>query len=95
MFRTLRDDEKTSWYKLISEELEEQSETWDSVVAHTFKGDEMARLFDDGYGGSEGVPFTLWTVSRVYFPVVYDGAEWVKSVPRNPCAEATAHVGGE
>lgn len=51
--------------------------------------------FDAGFGGSEGVPFTLWTTSRVYFPCVYDGSEWVESVPRDPCNVATSHVGGE
>jgi len=51
--------------------------------------------FDDGYGGSNGCRFTLWTRDRVYFPVVYDGSEWVGSVPRDPSDEANRHVGGE
>lgn len=50
--------------------------------------------FADGYGSTEGLPFTLWTVKRVYFPVCYDGSEWVESVPREPNGEATEHVGG-
>ena len=50
--------------------------------------------FDAGYGSSHGPQFTAWTADRVYFPVVYDGAEWVGSVPRNPCGQATEHVGG-
>lgn len=50
--------------------------------------------FDDGYGGTEGPAFTLWTKDNVYFPVCYDGAEWVCSVPRNPCDVASTHVGG-
>ena len=36
----------------------------------------------------------LWTAARVYFPACYDGSEWCESVPRNPCDEATTHVGG-
>lgn len=53
--------------------------------------------FDNGYGTSEGYPFTLWTKTHVYFPVVYDGSEWVESVPRNPpdTPEPKEHVGGE
>ena len=54
----------------------------------------LGRKFDDGYGGPEGCWFTVWTTNRVYFPTVYDGAESVRSVPRNPCEEATPHVGG-
>jgi hypothetical protein len=50
--------------------------------------------FDAGYGSPHGPRFTAWTTQRVYFPVVYDGAEWVGSAPRNPCDEATEHVGG-
>ena len=45
--------------------------------------------------GSEGKPFTIWTANTVYFPVVYDGAEWVGSVSRNPDGKPTDHQGGE
>jgi hypothetical protein len=51
--------------------------------------------FDDGYGGSEGPAVLIWTEQRVYFPVVYDGAEWLGSAPRFPQAEGQIHVGGE
>jgi hypothetical protein len=50
--------------------------------------------FENGYGGPEGPVFTAWTQNRVLFPVCYDGAESVSSVPRNPNGEATEHVGG-
>lgn len=49
--------------------------------------------FDSGYGGENGPSFTAWTTNRVYFPVMYDGSEWISSVPRNPCDEATGHQG--
>jgi hypothetical protein len=51
--------------------------------------------FYDGYGGSEGPAVLIWTEARVYFPVVYDGSEWIASAPRNPVAEGQHHVGGE
>ncbi len=50
--------------------------------------------FDDGYGGMEGPGILIWTETRVYFPVVYDGSEWLGSAPRNPQAAAQGHVGG-
>jgi hypothetical protein len=50
--------------------------------------------FDDGYGLAEGPNFTAWSQSRVFFPVVYDGAEAVGSVPRDPCDEESEHFGG-
>lgn len=40
--------------------------------------------FDDGYGLAEGPDFLAFTAQRVYFPVCYDGMEWVGSVPRHP-----------
>jgi hypothetical protein len=51
--------------------------------------------FDDGYGGSEGPDVLIWTETRVYFPVVYDGSEWLSSAPRNPQTEGQGHVGSQ
>ena len=86
---------RSSWRKMIQNEMEESGETWGDVEATTLTDAELDVMFNNGYGGSEGKPFTLWTHNRVYFPVVYDGAEWVGSAPRNPCEEATGHMGGE
>lgn len=55
----------------------------------------LDKVFDDGYGGSEGPNILVWTERRVYFPVVYDGAEWMASAPRNPQPQGQAHVGGQ
>lgn len=51
--------------------------------------------FDSGYGLHRGLPVLAWSEERVYFPVVYDGAEWLDSAPRNPVAEGQEHVGSE
>ena len=80
----------TTWRELLNNELK-----GDELVACTLTEEEMGAEFDNGYGWSEGKPFTAWTEKRVYFPIVYDGAEWVGSAPRNPCSEATNHQGGE
>lgn len=69
-------------------------ETWDDVVRCTLTDAELDTEFDEGYGGTEGKPFTLWTGKYVYFPVCYDGAESVGFVPRHPCDTATRHWGG-
>lgn len=83
-----------NWKKLIEYEMKQQGETFDDVVECTLTDEELVVEFDSGYGGSEGAPFTLWTTNRVYFPVVYDGAEWVGSVSRNPDGKPTYHLGG-
>jgi hypothetical protein len=67
----------------------------DTLIANTLTEEEMDKLFDPGFGGSEGPPFTAWSEEYVYFPAVYDGEEWVERVPRNPCDTKTHHVGGE
>lgn len=84
-----------TWRKLIGEAMEDKGESFADVVAIAPADLDLDRQFDSGFGGSKGHPFTLWTKKRVYFPVVYDGAEWVGSVARDPCDEASCHHGGE
>jgi hypothetical protein len=85
----------TNWKQLIQEAMKTHNETFDDVVSSTLTEEELLEMFDDGYGTNEGTPFTLWTTNRVYFPVVYDGAEWVESVSRNPDGKPTSHFGGQ
>lgn len=84
----------TCWKTLIQEVLTARGETTDDIIASTFKPGEDELMFNPDYGNYEGVPFTLWTHKFVYFPVQYDGREWVDSIPRFPCDEATYHVRG-
>lgn len=80
--------------------------TWRTLIAEALDGDELTHCtlseqqldvrFDSGYGGHEGLEFTAWSERYVYFPVAYDGAEWVGRAPRHPESnEPTAHQGGE
>ncbi len=84
----------TSWRELIQQEMILEDESWEDVEHCTLQNGELDRDFDSSYGQPEGTPFTLWTRNRVYFPLNYDGEESVGSVPRNPCNEATEHLGG-
>lgn len=83
----------TTWRKQLEAEI--RRHPGEDLIGNTLTDEQMDVEFDDGYGTSEGVPFTAWSQNRVYFPVVYDGAEWVGSVPRNPCDEETIHLGGQ
>ncbi len=86
----------TTWFAEIENEMVAHDETMqDDAIMCTISDDELRAEIPTGYGGSEGKPFTLWTLNRVYFPADYDGGAWVSSVPRNPCDESTYHVGGE
>lgn len=55
--------------------------------------------FYPGYGSSEAPPIMAWDKTHVYFLVVYDGAEWMERVPRDPRSirenDTIGHVGGE
>ena len=82
------------WKSLITEAMTVHDDSWDNVVSCTLTEEELSESFDEGYGGAEGKPFTVWTKTRVYFPAVYDGLEWVESVSRNPDGNPTQHVGG-
>lgn len=65
------------------------------LVAISPEGIDLDKEFYDGYGGHEGEAILIWTEDFVYFPMVYDGAEWLERVPRNPTTEGQFHVGGE
>ena len=69
-------------------------ELGDTLIECTSTDEEMKRKFDGGYGGEEGSPFTAWGEKYVYFPICYDGSEWIGHAPRNPCAERMPHQGG-
>jgi hypothetical protein len=84
---------KTTWRKLIAKEMVAGGDPG-PVLRCTLTEAGLDAEFDSGYGSPEGKPFTAWTAARVYFPVCYDGAESVASVPRAPCDETTSHVGG-
>jgi hypothetical protein len=85
----------TTWRHELNEAFLKSKEIWPGdVIETTLTNADLDKEFDSGFGGTEGCPFTLWTAKRVYFPVQYDGAEWVDSVSRNPDGIATEHIGG-
>jgi len=85
---------KTTWKEEIEVEMEFYGESLSDIVSSTLSQEQMNSEFDNSYGLVEGIPFTVWTANRVYFPASYDGAEWCVSVSRNPDGKTTAHVGG-
>lgn len=84
----------TTWKELLEVQFKYRGDDFSRMVT-TLTLEELNRPFDDGAGGHEGAAFTAWGERYVYFPAVYGGIEWVESVPRYPCNEATGHVGGE
>ena len=83
-----------NWGKMLKDEFRDRGDDF-AKMKTTLSNEQLNREFNDGYGGSNGDHFTAWGENFVYFPVVYDGAEWVGSAPRNPCNIECSHVGGE
>jgi len=94
----------TTWPRVIAEMFEDEEIkdkiqhvaiggsviTWRKALKHP----AFTAWFYPGFGGIEGEKFTAWSKEWVYFPVTYDGSEWVGRVPRKPCLHATMHMGG-
>lgn len=53
----------------------------------------MQREFYSGYGTSLRTPFIAWSETHVYFPIVYDGAEWIERVPKKDGRYQHIHLG--
>lgn len=81
----------TSWKKMF-----ESGWPDETLTALVIKGGDEAwsREFDSGYGSTQGAEFTAWSDEWVYFPICYDGREWIGRAPRNPGGEAMVHQGG-
>jgi len=54
----------------------------------------LDREFHDGFGGKESPNLCAWSPSWVLFSDVYDGAESLCWVPRNPVAHSPIRPGG-
>lgn len=84
----------TNWYMHLQRAANKRGEKIEELV-HTMTDKELHEKFDDGFGSASGCAFTAWGKNWVYFPIVYDGAEWVGSAPRNPCGTKLKHQGGQ
>ena len=84
----------TTWEELLAIAMEDRSESMADLESSTLTDAEMAEEFDSGRGGTKGKPFTAWTAKTVYFPICYDGSQWVGSVSRHPDGKPTEPQGG-
>ena len=85
-----------TWRELIELELRKHGESFEDIVCSapfTIYDEWMDEEFDGGFGTTNGCAFTVWTKTRVYFPVTHGGYEGVGSALRNPCNVETRHIG--
>mgnify|MGYP003510497222 FL=1 len=85
----------TTWRILLEEAIAEaEGLTLSEAESCTLTDEELDVEFYAGFGSPNGERFTLWTKNKVYFPVCYDGAEYVGCASRNPDGKPTEHIGG-
>jgi hypothetical protein len=85
--------------------MSDDADTWREMIEGHLNGEFLVAVapdesvldveFDGGFGIAKGPAFLAWTETRVFFPVVYDGAESVGAAPRNPTDEGQYHHGGQ
>lgn len=80
----------TTWRHKLKDAFERTGDDFNKIET-TLSDGEMDVQFDDGYGSDEGMSFTVWGEKYVYFPLEYDGSEYVGWAPRNPCAIIMGH----
>ena len=90
----------STWKIKINDYAEQWGESCEDITFIWGKlDDELNPLtieFDDDFGGTEGIPFRGYSETRIYFPICYDGSEWVGSVPVSVYStdEKPRHFGG-
>lgn len=86
------------WRGMITQEMLKHGDSWDNLDASTINDAQLDNIDgitideDEDLHRLPSTRFTLWTASRVYFPVhrgEYDGGPILGSVPRHPTYEAT------
>ncbi|GGI16474.1 hypothetical protein [Oxalicibacterium faecigallinarum] len=82
-----------SWYEMLKEAMVRDGEDFDKRSC-TLDEEALKKEFDSVHGDPEGAAFTAWGEKWVYFPLCYDGGEWVGHAPRNVCDISMAHQGG-
>ena len=84
----------TTWRKLLEYAFEDYNDSFDNVIDFALSNkDWLDYYFDDYSKKIEGTPFTIWTKTRVYFPIIIDNVESVGSVARYPDGMANYHFG--
>lgn len=83
----------TTWREELAFAMSERGEANEQFEC-TLTPAELDERFDPSCGVINGKPFTAWTEKSVYFPICYDGSEWVGSVSRHPDGKPTNHQGG-
>lgn len=81
-----------NWHDMLKEAFMSTGDDFEKRICTLTKEEELLE-FDDDYGRTNGKRFTAWGENWVYFPVGYDGMEWVDYAPRNPSDYSMLHVG--
>lgn len=84
----------TTWRELLIEKMKENKDKIENIVSIAPENLDLDKPFYSGFGREEGEPFCVWTKKYVYFPLCYDGSEWVGCASRSPNGKPLGHQGG-
>lgn len=82
-----------SWFVMLKEAMERDGENFERRIC-TLDEEALKKEWNMAWCEPQGQAFTAWGERWVYFPLCYDGSEWVGHAPRNPCEIAMQHQGG-
>lgn len=81
-----------TWFEMLREAMLADGEDFEHRIC-TLDEAELKIEFDDDYGAVAGAAFTAWGAKWVYFPMCYDGSEYIGHAPRYPCDLSMPHQG--
>lgn len=85
--------DRTTWRQELAA-AQRRADDQNEIIAYAPDAAAFVVEFDSSYGSPKGPDVLAWTETRVYFPVTYDGSEWMESAPRHPTTEGQEHIGG-
>jgi hypothetical protein len=76
-----------TWRDYLFKAINNAGEDPDSAIVATTLSDRYIDANVDGYNRASEQQWIVWTMARVYFPIIFDGYVEIGSVPRDPCLE--------
>lgn len=89
-FDDLQPAENETWGSLFAAEAREHGDHFNNIIHSTLSDADRDRKVQN----YNEVPWLIWTKTRVYFGVVYDGRHSIGSAPRDPSDEKAESFGG-
>jgi len=71
--------DKITWREMIADEMKDRGDEWGNIIETDLTGEQAD---SELYASDECCNFTVWTHTRVYFPLSYGKSYWCASGAR-------------